>query len=140
MPGSSKYAQRNGKIVGRTFFSQICRCKIDYHFITGPPADTLRASPLPRYPWVVRDVSILVDDALSAGAVRGTIRSAAPSTLIEVREFDRYQGKGIPAGKVSLSFRLTFQSPERTLNDEEVQTGMQHIIDALTRDLQAIQR
>ena len=104
------------------------------------PADTLRASPLPRYPWVVRDVSMLVDDALSAGAVRGTIRSAAPSTLIEVREFDRYQGKGIPDGKVSLSFRLTFQSPERTLTDEEVQTGMQHIIDALTRDLQAIQR
>ena len=104
------------------------------------PVDALRATPLPRHPWVVRDVSMLVDDALSAEAVRGTIRSAAPTTLIEVREFDRYQGKGIPDGKVSLSFRLTFQSPERTLTDEEVQTGMQHIIDALTRDLQAIQR
>ncbi len=104
------------------------------------PGDTLRATPLPRFPSVVRDVSILVDDALSAGTVRGTIRSAAPETLIQVREFDRYQGKGIPDGKVSLSFRLTFQSPERTLTDEEVQAGMQHIIDALTRDLQAIQR
>jgi phenylalanyl-tRNA synthetase beta chain len=104
------------------------------------PADTLRARPLPRYPWVVRDVSILVDDALSAETVRGTIRSAAPGTLIDVREFDRYQGKGIPDGKISVSFRLTFQSPERTLTDEEVQAGMQHIIDALTRDLQAIQR
>jgi len=104
------------------------------------PADPLRATPLPRYPWVVRDVSMLVDDTLSAETVRGTIRSVAPSTLIEVREFDRYQGKGIPDGKVSLSFRLTFQSPERTLTDEEVQTSMQHIIDALTRDLQAIQR
>ncbi|MGE0866387.1 MAG: phenylalanine--tRNA ligase subunit beta [Vicinamibacterales bacterium] len=103
-------------------------------------SDTLRATPLPRFPWVVRDVSILVDDALSAETVRGTIRSAAPGTLIQVREFDRYQGKGIPDGKVSLSFRLTFQSPERTLTDEEVQAGMQHIIDALTRDLQAIQR
>ena len=104
------------------------------------PADTLRATPLPRYPWVVRDVSILVDDALSAETVRGTIRSAAPGTLIDVREFDRYQGKGIPDGKVSLSLRLKFQSSERTLTDEEVQAGMQHIIDALTRDLQAIQR
>jgi phenylalanyl-tRNA synthetase beta chain len=104
------------------------------------PADALRAAALPRFPWVVRDVSVLVDDSLSAGTVRGTIRSAAPGTLIDVREFDRYQGKGIPDGKVSLSFRLTFQSPERTLTDEEVQAGMQHIIDALTRDLQAIQR
>ncbi len=98
------------------------------------------AKALPKYPTVVRDVSILVDDALSAEAVRGTIRSAAPDTLVQVREVDRYQGKGVPDGKVSLSFRLTFQSPERTLTDEEVQTGMQRIIDALIKDLSAIQR
>jgi len=104
------------------------------------PVEALRATPLPRFPSVVRDVSILVDDTLSAGTVRGTIRSAGPGTLIDVREFDRYQGKGIPDGKVSLSFRLIFQSPERTLTDDEVQAGMQHIIDALTRDLQAVQR
>ena len=100
----------------------------------------MRATPLPRYPSVVRDVSILVDDTLSAETVRGTIRSAAPDTLIQIREFDRYQGKGIPDGKVSLSFRLTFQSPERTLTDDEVQAAMQRIIDALTRELQAVQR
>jgi phenylalanyl-tRNA synthetase beta chain len=103
------------------------------------PADTLRAAALPRYPSVQRDVSILVADRLSAETVRGTIRSAAPDTLIHVREFDRYQGKGIPDGKVSLSFRLTFQSPERTLTDDEVQAAMLRIIDALTRDLQAVQ-
>jgi phenylalanyl-tRNA synthetase beta chain len=102
--------------------------------------DTLRAATLPRYPSVVRDVSILVNDSLSAETVRGTIRSAAPDTLIQVREFDRYQGKGIPDGKLSLSVRLTFQSPERTLTDEDVQTAMQRIIDALTRELQAVQR
>jgi phenylalanyl-tRNA synthetase beta chain len=104
------------------------------------PGDTLRAATLPRYPSAVRDLSVLVADTLSAETVRGTIRSAAPDTLIQVREFDRYQGKGIPDGKVSLSFRLTFQSPERTLTDEEVQAAMQHIIDALTRELHAVQR
>ena len=103
-------------------------------------AATLRAKTLPRYPSVVRDISILVNDALSAETVRDTIRTAAPDTLIQVREFDRYQGKGIPDGRVSLSFRLTFQSPERTLTDDEVQAAMQRIIDALTRDLQAVQR
>jgi phenylalanyl-tRNA synthetase beta chain len=104
------------------------------------PIETRMAKTLPRYPFVVRDISILVNDALSAETVRGTIRLAAPDTLIQVREFDRYQGKGIPDGKVSLSFRLTFQSAERTLTDDEVQTGMQRIIDALTRELHAIQR
>ena len=104
------------------------------------PAERLRTAPLPRYPSVVRDVSILVADALSAATVRGTIRSAAPATLIQIREFDRYQGKGVPEGKVSLSLRLTFQSPERTLTDDEVQAAMQGIIDALTRELKAVQR
>ncbi len=104
------------------------------------PAETLRITPLPRHPSVVRDVSMLVADTLSAATVRGTIRSAAPATLIQIREFDRYQGKGVPEGKVSLSFRLTFQAPERTLTDDEVQAAMQRIIDALTRELQAVQR
>ena len=40
----------------------------------------------------------------------------APPTLVDVREFDRYQGKGIPDGKVSLALRLTFQAPDRTLD------------------------
>ena len=78
------------------------------------------AKPLPRHPSVVRDVSILVDDTLSAASVRGTIRTASAAIadvpLVEVREFDRYQGKGIPDGKVSLSLRLTFQAPDRTLD------------------------
>lgn len=104
------------------------------------PTETMRAATLPRYPSVQRDISILVADTLSAESVRGTIRSASPNTLVQVREFDRYQGKGIPDGKVSLSFRLTFQSPERTLTDEEVQSAMQRIIDALSRDLDAVQR
>lgn len=104
------------------------------------PAETLRVAALPRYPSVVRDVSILVADTLSAETVRGTIRSAAPPALIDVREFDRYQGKGIPEGKVSLSYRLTFQSPERTLTDDEVSAAMNAIVDALKRAHDAEQR
>ena len=115
--------------------------EIDLDLLTAAaPTEPLRTAPLPRYPSVVRDVSMLVADTLSAATVRGTIRSAAPGTLIDVREFDRYQGKGVPDGKVSLSFRLTFQSLERTLTDEEVQAAMQKIIEALTRELHAVQR
>ncbi len=104
------------------------------------PDHPIRSKPLPRFPSVVRDVSILVDDSLSAETVRGTIRAAAPATLVHVREFDRYQGKGIPDGKVSVSLRLTFQSPDRTLTDDEVQTAMNGIVATLTTKLGAIQR
>ena len=95
------------------------------------PAADLRAASLPRFPAIVRDLSILVDDALPAAAVRGTIRSAAPSLLQSIVEFDRYQGKGIPDGRLSLSLRLTFRSPERTLTDDEVDAAMSAIVGAL---------
>jgi phenylalanyl-tRNA synthetase beta chain len=98
------------------------------------PAGDLRAESLPKFPSILRDLSILVGEALPAGAVRGTIRSAAPDSLQSIVEFDRYQGKGIPDGRVSLSFRLTFRSPERTLTDDEVESAMNIIVAALERE------
>ena len=94
-------------------------------------ANDLRAEPLPRFPSIIRDLSILIDEALPAAAVRGTIRAAAPPTLTSIVEFDRYRGKGIPEGRVSLSLRLTFRNPERTLTDEEVQAATERIVEAL---------
>jgi phenylalanyl-tRNA synthetase beta chain len=96
--------------------------------------------PPPRHPAVVRDISIIVDDTLPAAVVRGTIHAAAPATLVRVREFDRYQGKGVPEGRVSLSYRFTFQAPDRTLTDADVQRAMTDIVQALIREHGAVQR
>jgi len=93
--------------------------------------DDLRAETLPRFPSIARDISILVDEALPAAAVRGTIRSAAPRTLVSIAEFDRYHGKGVPAGRISLSLRLTFRAPDRTLTDEEADQATTTIVSAL---------
>jgi phenylalanyl-tRNA synthetase beta chain len=104
-----------------------------------PPGAT-RVEPLPRFPSAVRDVSLLVDDTLSAATVRDTIRRAAPPTLVSLREFDRYQGKGVPAGKVSVSLRLTFRADDRTLTDDEVASAMGVVIEAARAALGAEQR
>jgi phenylalanyl-tRNA synthetase beta chain len=100
----------------------------------------LRVEPLPRFPSVTRDVSILVDDSLAAAAIRETIQQSAPPTLARVAEFDRYQGKGVPEGKVSISFRLTFRSSDRTLTDAEVQQAMHDVLSALKSRHDAVQR
>jgi phenylalanyl-tRNA synthetase beta chain len=102
--------------------------------------DDLRAAPLPRFPSIVRDLSVLVDSTLPAAAVRGTIRSAAPSTLTSAIEFDRYRGKGVPDERVSLSVRLTFRSTERTLTDVEVDDAMDRIVAALAAAHNAVRR
>jgi phenylalanyl-tRNA synthetase beta chain len=98
--------------------------------MASPGADRLVDS-LPRFPSIVRDISMLVDDTLPAATVRGTIRSSASSTLVSIVEFDRYQGKGVPDGRVSLSLRLTFRAPDRTLTDDEVQSATARIIEGL---------
>ena len=100
----------------------------------------VQMQPLPRFPAIVRDISVLLDESLPAAAARATIHSAAPDTLVQVREFDRYQGKNIPEGRYSLSLRLTFRSPERTLTDGEVQQAMDRIVEALGREHGAVQR
>ena len=104
------------------------------------PARDLRAESLPRFPSVVRDLSVLVDDGLPAAAVRGTIRTAAPTTLAQIAEFDRYRGTGVPEGRVSLSLRLTFRSPDRTLTDTEVDAAMDAVVAALASAHGAVRR
>jgi phenylalanyl-tRNA synthetase beta chain len=99
--------------------------------------------PLPRHPFVVRDLSIVVSDALPAEIIRGTIQTAGgttPAPLTGVTFFDRYQGKGIPEGSVSLSLRMTFQALDRTLTDADVQASVDLIVAALIRVHGAVQR
>jgi phenylalanyl-tRNA synthetase beta chain len=100
----------------------------------------LQVQPLPRFPSVARDISILVADSLPSSQVRHTITTASPAILTDVSEFDRYQGKGIPEGQISLSLRLTFQSSERTLTDAEVQNAMDLVLAALKEGHSAVQR
>ena len=91
----------------------------------------LHATALPRHPPVVRDLAVVLDAGLSARAVRDTIEAAAPETLAGVREFDRYTGRGIPDGHVSLALHLTFRAPDRTLTDAEVTQAVAGIVKQL---------
>jgi phenylalanyl-tRNA synthetase beta chain len=101
---------------------------------------TMKATAPPRFPSVDRDISILVDDTTAAQSVRDTVRALAIPNLADLREFDRYAGKGIPDGKVSLSVRLTFRAPDRTLTDAEVQSAMDDLLIALKDEHGAVPR
>jgi phenylalanyl-tRNA synthetase beta chain len=106
----------------------------------GVIAAASRIEALPRHPSIVRDLSMFIAERLPAADVRGTIRSAAPATLVAVHEFDRYQGKGVPDGCVSLSVRLTFRDRDRTLTDAEVQRAVETIVSALAAQHGAVLR
>jgi phenylalanyl-tRNA synthetase beta chain len=107
------------------------------------PASHEWVRPLPRHPAVVRDLSIVVPGTLPAEIISGTIQAAAgpgEAPLVGVEYFDRYSGKGVPEGSMSVSVHLTFQAPDRTLKDAEVQHSVDLILAALRRDHGAVQR
>jgi phenylalanyl-tRNA synthetase beta chain len=114
--------------------------ELDWDVLASFEQRTLTVNPVPRFPGVVRDISLLLDDRIEAGTIRMAITESAGVILEDVREFDRYQGKGVPDGKVSLSLRLTFRSPERTLTDGEVQAAMDSVLAALRDRHGAVQR
>jgi phenylalanyl-tRNA synthetase beta chain len=123
---------------------RVFMAELDLDAIWSARSDTTGAvKPLPRFPFVVRDLSILVSDGLPAEIIRGTIQTAAagaPAPLTGITFFDRYQGKGVPEGRVSLSVRLTFEAPDRTLTDAEVQTSVETVLASLVREHGTVQR
>jgi phenylalanyl-tRNA synthetase beta chain len=82
------------------------------------PATTYRE--VSRQPAARRDLAVVLSKAQPAGEVLEAIRRTGGNTLVSAGLFDRYEGKGIPEGKVSLAFRMVFQRHDRALTDAEV--------------------
>ena len=100
--------------------------EIDVEPVLGA-AHVPRAQPLPRFPSVERDLAVVVEDPVAAGAVLLAIKESAGELLEHARAFDEYHGAQVPDGHKSIAFTLTFRSPERTLTDAEVDTVMSEI-------------
>jgi phenylalanyl-tRNA synthetase beta chain len=97
----------------------------------------LRIKPLPRFPSMVRDLSLVLPQEHNYSDVATAIRSVDRELVVNVTPFDRYTGKGLPAGTVGLSVSICFQHPERTLVSDEVDALQGRIVAALEAKLRA---
>ncbi len=97
-------------------------------------------SELSKFPFVERDVAILVDDKIPSVEVLKVIQNSGVSLVADVRLFDVYRGKGIEGGRKSIAYTIRYASPERTLTDEEVNSAHQTIVRALETKLNAVLR
>lgn len=94
--------------------------------------------PISRFPAVIQDIAVVVDRDTPAVRVAEVIRQAGGDLLKEVALFDVYRGSPLPAGKVSLAYRLTFQAMDRVLVEESVnRLREKRIVPALERELGA---
>ncbi len=97
--------------------------------------ETRRYEPLPRFPAVERDFSLLLADGTVFSDVVKTIRSLNIGEIATVEAADLFRGKNVPAGKYSLLARVTFQSREATLTDAQITDFSAKIISALEKNL-----
>ena len=96
--------------------------------------------PLSRFPEVRRDLAILIDRDISAQAIRECIRGSSSEILRDVRIFDIYTGKGVAPGLKSVAFGLILQDFSRTLNDQDIDSEIESIVDALNQKFAATLR
>lgn len=94
-------------------------------------------TPISPYPPVEEDLAVVVDKTVTAVVVEAVIRNAGGQLLKDVRLFDMYEGEQIGSGQKSLAYHLTFQAPDKTLNDKAVARQRQRVIAALKQQLNA---
>ncbi len=94
-------------------------------------------TPLPRYPYVERDVAIVVSKDVTVEQARNAIFGIDSDLIETVALFDIYTGKPIPDDKKSLAFSIRYRSAEKTLTDSEVDAVHSRILKNLENDLNA---
>ena len=88
-----------------------------------------------KYPETRRDLALVADKSAASAEVLSTIRKAAGSLLTKLDLFDVYEGAGLAEGKKSLAIGLTFQDQSRTLDESEVSSAVDQVLDSLKEKL-----
>jgi phenylalanyl-tRNA synthetase beta chain len=101
------------------------------------PIPVAKYEPLPRFPAVQRDLAIVVGSEVTAGEVEAAIRALAIDLLTRITLFDVYTGGQVGAGRRSLAWSLTFQAPDRTLTDAEVNRLHERIVAEIVKRFRA---
>ena len=97
-------------------------------------------TPLPKYPSVTRDLSLICDESVTVADAEAVISAAAGKLLRGVKLFDIYRGVGVPEGKKSMAFSLELRADDRTLTDTDSEAVVAKVLTALKEKLDAILR
>jgi phenylalanyl-tRNA synthetase beta chain len=95
---------------------------------------------VPVYPPVKEDLAFVLDRSVPVARVLEVIRASGGPMLAGATLFDEYAGEQVGAGKRSLAFSLTYQAPDRSLNDSDAKKIRERISAALTNELAATLR
>lgn len=125
---------------GYKFRQPVYLAELDLQTLLEAKEQEVRYRPLPLYPSVIRDVSLLIKRQISFAQIRKSILSENYELLKSVDFVDVYEGKGIADDERSLTIRLSYRSDQRTLLEEEVEEIHGRIVTGLEQKFGAKQR
>jgi phenylalanyl-tRNA synthetase beta chain len=99
------------------------------------PSKSFKA--LPQFPSSGRDVAMLVAENITHDAVLQAVKQAKAANLESVALFDVFRGQGVPAGRKSLAYAMTYRAADKTLTDADVNTAHTKLLEAFKTQLQA---
>lgn len=116
--------------------------------------EELEFEPIPKYPSIIRDISMLVDKDTKISHILNIIQGVGGEIVQDVDVFDIYETsemqdesrgseeadeteRGISPGRKSIAFHVVYRADNRTLTDEEVDKVEKNIKKSLEQGLGA---
>lgn len=142
-PGRSAVILKNGTVLGimgeihptvqeaysigvKTYVAKLCIPELMASAVTD-----ISYRPLPKFPAITRDLSLICDDSIPVAELEKAIKGAVGKILEKVTLFDVYKGKQIEDGKKSVSYSIMMRSHDGTLTDEQADGAMKKVLKAL---------
>ncbi len=111
--------------------SAVCAAEINFDVLAGVEKSTIKMKPLPKFPAISRDLSLIVDEPIQWQKIKEIIHSKSPGELEEIKFEGIYRGKPIPAGKKSVTVSLCFRDDDGTLKHQTVDGWEKDIVSSL---------
>lgn len=111
--------------------------EIDFERLSAFRSEQIKMKPIPKFPAVERDLSIVIDEQVRWMNVRQAIKNKATAQLEDIRFVEVYRGKAVPAGKKSLMLSLRFRDIDGTLTHEAVDSLQSAIVAGLAQSVGA---
>lgn len=115
----------------------VSAAELDFETLLAHAGRIAAARPIPRFPAIVRDLSLIVDESVRWEQIETLVKQAAPQELERVAFSGLYRGKPIPEGKKSITLSLRFRDEQGTLRHEAVDAYEQAVVNAMAEQLNA---
>ena len=142
-PGQSAVISVNNDIVGTigkvhpSLADEVFVLEINLDKLLAKKVGKMKYKEISKFPSVNKDLSLVVDKTIESAEIAKQIKKLGGGNLTQIKPFDIYMGKGIEENKRSITYNLVFSDNDKTLNDEEINTIMQKIIEGLEKNIGA---